>query len=344
MDISEGDILFEQFFEDIEVFGLVFVKLVQVLFICFDLVVLCYLLVLQCMQDDVGEVVVIEIEGVVVQELGVLVGVLFCCFDFILIVVGLLVQVYVVELFDGMLVVVKVQWFGIEVCVVLDMELLIVVVCFVEGYVDMVWWLGVCDWVVVFYEVLNEELDFVVEVENLEVLVEVFDLYFGLVVLLLYCGFCMWWVLMMDLICGSKVEVGVIDMECGEVFGSLLLCVYFDQVFVCGCVYVDLYLGNVLLDEDGYLVVIDVGMVIYLLCLLCFVLLWIMLYVIQGDGDMVVDLCEMMGWCLFEYDCQSYCCVVCNLVGCYVVWCVDGVFVEGILLFDFIVCGVQCGL
>ncbi|MGN6382267.1 MAG: ABC1 kinase family protein [Dyella sp.] len=344
MDTSEGDIPPEQFSEDIEALGPAFVKLAQALSTRPDLVAPRYLSALQRMQDGVGEVAAIEIEGVVAQELEAPVGALFRRFDPTPIAAGSLAQVHAAELPDGTPVAVKVQRPGIEARVASDMELLTAVARFAEGHADTARRLGVRDWVAASYEALNEELDFVAEAENLEALAEVFDPYPGLVVPLPHRGFCTRRVLTMDLIRGSKVEAGAIDTERGEALGGSLLRAYLDQVFARGRVHADPHPGNVLLDEDGHLAVIDAGMVTYLSRSSRLALLRIMLHAIQGDGDTVADLCETMGRRLPEYDRQSYRRAVRNLVGRYAARRADGAFAEGTLLLDLTARGAQCGL
>ncbi len=344
MDTSEGDIPPEQFSEDIEALGPAFVKLAQALSTRPDLVAPRYLSALQRMQDGVGEVAAIEIEGVVAQELGAPVGALFRRFDPTPIAAGSLAQVHAAELPDGTPVAVKVQRPGIENRVASDMELLTAVARFAEGHADTARRLGVRDWVAASYEALNEELDFVAEAENLEALAEVFDPYPGLVVPLPHRGFCTRRVLTMDLIRGSKVEAGAIDTERGEALGGSLLRAYLDQVFARGRVHADPHPGNVLLDEDRHLAVIDAGMVTYLSRSSRLALLRIMLHAIQGDGDTVADLCETMGRRLPEYDRQSYRRAVRNLVGRYAARRADGAFAEGTLLLDLTARGAQCGL
>lgn len=344
MDTSEGDIPPEQFSEDIEALGPAFVKLAQALSTRPDLVAPRYLSALQRMQDGVGEVAAIEIEGVVAQELGAPVGALFRRFDPTPIAAGSLAQVHAAELPDGTPVAVKVQRPGIEARVASDMELLTSVARFAEGHADTARRLGVRDWVAASYEALNEELDFVAEAENLEALAEVFDPYPGLVVPLPHRGFCTRRVLTMDLIRGSKVEAGAIDTERGEALGGSLLRAYLDQVFARGRVHADPHPGNVLLDEDHHLAVIDAGMVTYLSRSSRLALLRIMLHAIQGDGDTVADLCETMGRRLPEYDRQSYRRAVRNLVGRYAARRMDGAFAEGTLLLDLTARGAQCGL
>ena len=344
MDTGEGDIPPEQFSEDIEALGPAFVKLAQALSTRPDLVAPRYLSALQRMQDGVGEVAAIEIEGVVAQELGAPVGALFRRFDPTPIAAGSLAQVHAAELPDGTPVAVKVQRPGIEARVASDMELLTSVARFAEGHADTARRLGVRDWVAASYEALNEELDFVAEAENLEALAEVFDPYPGLVVPLPHRGFCTRRVLTMDLIRGSKVEAGAIDAERGEALGGSLLRAYLDQVFARGRVHADPHPGNVLLDEDHHLAVIDAGMVTYLSRSSRLALLRIMLHAIQGDGDTVADLCETMGRRLPEYDRQSYRRAVRNLVGRYAARRADGAFAEGTLLLDLTARGAQCGL
>lgn len=344
VDTSEGDIPPEQFSQDIEALGPAFVKLAQALSTRPDLVAPRYLSALQRMQDGVGEVAAIEIEGVVAQELGAPVGALFRRFDPTPIAAGSLAQVHAAELPDGTPVAVKVQRPGIEARVASDMELLTSVARFAEGHADTARRLGVRDWVAASYEALNEELDFVAEAENLEALAEVFDPYPGLVVPLPHRGFCTRRVLTMDLIRGSKVEAGAIDTERGEALGGSLLRAYLDQVFARGRVHADPHPGNVLLDEDHHLAVIDAGMVTYLSRSSRLALLRIMLHAIQGDGDTVADLCETMGRRLPEYDRQSYRRAVRNLVGRYAARRADGAFAEGTLLLDLTARGAQCGL
>ncbi|MGA0585524.1 ABC1 kinase family protein [Dyella sp. KRB-257] len=344
MDTGEGDIPPEQFSEDIEALGPAFVKLAQALSTRPDLVAPRYLSALQRMQDGVGEVAALEIEGVVAQELGAPVGALFLRFDPTPIAAGSLAQVHAAELPDGTPVAVKVQRPGIEARVASDMELLTAVARFAEGHADTARRLGVCDWVAASYEALNEELDFVAEAENLEALAEVFDPYPGLVVPLPHRSFCTRRVLTMDLIRGSKVEAGAIDAQRGEALGGSLLRAYLDQVFARGRVHADPHPGNVLLDEDGQLAVIDAGMVTYLSRSSRLALLRIMLHAIQGDGDTVACLCETMGRRLPEYDRQSYRRAVRNLVGRYAARRADGAFAEGTLLLDLTARGAQCGL
>ena len=335
----------EDFAKDIEALGPAFVKLAQALSTRPDLVAPPYLSALQRMQDAVGEVPSADIEAVVEQELGAPIHALFQRFDPHPLAAGSLAQVHAAELVDGSQVAVKVQRPAIESRVASDLELLSAVARFAESHTDTARRLGVRDWVTELCEALTEELDFVAEAENLDALGEVFDRYPDLLVPRPHRQLCTRRVLTMDLVRGSKVVAGAASLERGRVLGEQLLQAYLDQVFAAGRVHADPHPGNVLLDDDdGRLAVIDAGMVTYLSRSSRLALLRIMLHAINGDGDVVADLCETMGRRLPEYDRQGYRRAVKNLVGRYAAHRRDGAFAEGSLLLDLTARGAQCGL
>lgn len=77
-----------------------------------------------------------------------------------------------------------------------------------------------------------------------------------------------------------------------------------------GEIYVDLYLGNLWVMFDGWLVIFDLGMVVYMLLCLCEWLLKILFVVVDGRGEEVVDDLISISMWLEVFDEECYLCEI----------------------------------
>lgn len=118
---------------------------------------------------------------IVEQVFGVLVGEFFVSFDDKFLVVVLVVQIYLVCMYDGCDVVVKIICFGIYVQVQVDLLFLWCMMCVVQW----IWLLLKCYWL---FELVDElgvflcdEIDMCYEVQNMWCMVKVLDVLFGII-------------------------------------------------------------------------------------------------------------------------------------------------------------------
>lgn len=203
--LFEGNL--EQFVIDLEVLGFIFVKFGQMFFIWFDMVLVEFVIVLEWMQEKVVLILVECIYVIIEQELGVLVFKLFFLFDLVLLGCVLIVQVYCVVLYDGCEVVVKVQKLEVVVQFCLDLEVLCSFVLVVDYFIQVGCWVCFCDWFNEFVKILMQELDYQVEVENLQCFGQYLCLFKLLWVLQLIWDYCSYCVLMMELVQGVCVDM-----------------------------------------------------------------------------------------------------------------------------------------
>jgi ubiquinone biosynthesis protein len=173
-------------------------------------------------------------------------------------------QVHAARLSGGTDVVVKIQRPGIADVVERDLDILFRLARTLESRTHWARSLGLQELTRGFANALHEELDFTVDRDNLHVISASSGR--GVSVPIPYDPLCSRRVLAMERLPGSPLGdaeplLARLGAERRQAIASLLLDTVLDQVLVRGVFHVDLHPGNVLVDDDGTLGLLDLGSV-----------------------------------------------------------------------------------
>jgi ubiquinone biosynthesis protein len=254
----------EELAGDLERLGPTFIKLGQLLSTRTDLLPAAYTTALSRLQDDVEPMAMDDVERVFRDDLGMAPTDIFESFEREPLASASLGQVHRARLHSGREVVVKVQRPDVRKQVADDMEALGELAEFLDARTDVGRRVGFTDLVAQFARSLEEELDYRREAQNLRRLAGIVADYDRLVVPLPVDEATTRRVLTMDYLPGRKVTtispVGRTDVD-GRLLADQLFAAYLDQILVEGFFHADPHPGNVLLTDDGQLVLLDLGMV-----------------------------------------------------------------------------------
>lgn len=127
--------------------------------------------------------------------------------------------------------------------------------------------------------------------------------------------------LTMDRVIGTRIDIAAnlprLEMPFGKL-GADLLRAYLEQIFVHGLIHADPHPGNVLLTDDGWLALVDLGMVVRLPPRNRGTLLKLLLAAVDARGDEVADLAIASGECLEIFDESAWRRRCARLIGRYV--------------------------
>ncbi|WP_250038238.1 ABC1 kinase family protein [Paractinoplanes maris] len=248
--------------------GVTFVKIGQLLSTRRDLLPAEFADELTALQDKATPVPWPEIEAVLTAELGRPVDEVFREIDREPLAAASVAQVHPARLLDGTEVVVKVQRPGITRIVERDLDILLRLGDTLEGRTAWGRAFGVRGLATGFAEALREELDFTVERDNLQAMAAALagSPERGVRVPVAYPGMSSERVLVMDRLPGTPLGAAapVLARLAGErraEVASGLLDSMLDQILVHGLFHVDLHPGNLLLNDDGSLGMLDLGSV-----------------------------------------------------------------------------------
>ncbi|GAA0458988.1 ubiquinone biosynthesis protein UbiB [Paractinoplanes deccanensis] len=248
--------------------GVTFVKIGQLLSTRRDLLPAEFADELTALQDRATPVAWPEIDAVLTAELGHPAGEVFRDIDREPLAAASVAQVHAARLLDGTEVVVKVQRPGIARIVERDLDILLRLADMLE---DRTAWgraFGVRGLATGFAAALREELDFTVERDNLRAMAAALAASpgRGVRVPAPHPGLGSERVLVMDRLPGTPLGAAApllarLDDERRAEIASGLLDSMLDQILVHGLFHVDLHPGNLLLDDDGSLGMLDLGSV-----------------------------------------------------------------------------------
>ncbi len=248
----------------LESLGPTFIKLGQLLSTRPDLVPPDYLVELAKLQDQVPPVPAAEARALVAHELGRPVDTAFASFVEEPLASASIAQVHRATLRSGEQVVVKMQRPGIEEIIRVDLEILAEAAGLLDRRSP---WGALYDFsaaVAEFAEILQEELDFLHEGQNVDRFRHHFAEQPGIRFPKVYWEYTTRRVLVLEFIHGVKItqlerlgQLGLSRRRTAEALLQALL----KQIFVDGFFHGDPHPGNLLVDEAGRVVFLDLGMV-----------------------------------------------------------------------------------
>ncbi len=291
--------------DDLEAMGPTYIKLGQLLSTRVDLISPAYVDALSRLQDSVEPFAFEDVERIVSSELGVRLSTVFPTFDPTPLAAASLGQVHRATLRDGREVVVKVQRPDIREQIVEDMEVLREIAAVLDAHTDFGHRFAIADLLEEFRRSLIDELDYRREAENLVTIAGIVADQPRLVVPEPYPDFTTSRVLTMEYVSGRKVTdlgpLGRLDLD-GETLADDLFGAYIRQVLVEGVFHADPHPGNVLVTEDGRLVLLDIGMIARVTPAHREKLLKLLLALADARPDEVVRAARTMGEELPDYD------------------------------------------
>ncbi|MBA3799652.1 MAG: AarF/ABC1/UbiB kinase family protein [Geodermatophilaceae bacterium] len=247
--------------------GVTFVKLGQQLSTRRDLVPVEFVRELTSLQDRAAPIPWPDVEAVLRDELGP-VDEVFDHVDPEPLAAASVAQVHAARLIGGAEVVVKVQRPGVARVVEQDLDILFRLAATLESRTDWGRSLGLAGLASGFALALREELDFTTERDNLRAMAAALEASgrSGVRVPEPHAWLCTERVLVMQRMAGTPlgaaepVLAALGHAERARIAAALLDTV-FDQVLEHGVFHVDLHPGNVLVDDDGTLALLDLGSV-----------------------------------------------------------------------------------
>jgi predicted unusual protein kinase regulating ubiquinone biosynthesis (AarF/ABC1/UbiB family) len=248
----------------LEELGPCFIKLGQLLSTRPDLLPANYIRALSRLQNTVKPVPAEKVIGIVESELGSPISQLFQTFDCEPLATASMAQVHRAVLPDGTEVAVKVQRPGVRNQIEIDIEVLHEVARFAAKYTSFGARYGLLQIVRELEHSLNQELDFRVEAENTKLISRQIADFQLLKTPTVYDDYTSRRVLTLSFIRGQHLECVSREQLRALNSGAIakdLLSAYLKQAVIDGVFHCDPHPGNIFLTDDGYLALMDFGMV-----------------------------------------------------------------------------------
>lgn len=288
----------ESLAHDLERLGATFIKLGQLLSTRADLLPAAYLDALARLQDDVRPFPFDAVERTCRAELGMSVAEAFAEFDPVPVAAASLGQVHRARLHDGREVAVKVLRPGIREQVRTDLDALVRLARFGERHSTAVYRYDLLGVIEEFQRVLVRELDYRMEMVQLQRLAQNVRGFPAIVVPAPVPERTTARILTMEWIEGRKVtELSLEERRAigGEALAQELFRAYMKQVLVDGFFHADPHPGNVLVTGDGRVALLDVGMVAVVPDTFRDRLRRLLVGLANGKGDEVADVSVEVG-------------------------------------------------
>ena len=310
----------EELAKDLERLGPTFVKVGQLLSTRADLLPVAYLEALARLQDKVEPFPFVEVERIVTEELGVRISKAFADFEATPLAAASLGQVHRATLRDGRPVAVKVQRPGIREQIVEDLEAFAEIAQLLDKHSESARLYQFEKMVDEFRKTLLRELDYRQEAQNLVTLRENLQEFQRIVVPAPIQDFTTTRVLTMDYVFGQKIT-SLSPLSRMEIDGTALADelhkAYLKQILIDGFFHADPHPGNVFLNDDGKLALLDLGMIGRISPTMQENLLKLLLAISEGHGDEAADRAAEIGEKLDTYDEVEFRRHVSELVGVY---------------------------
>lgn len=254
----------EQLADDLERLGPTFIKLGQLLAGRPDILPPDYQRALARLQDKVAPFPPEEVEAILFNELGVRMSKAFDSFDLEPIAAASLGQVHQATLRDGRHVVVKVQRPGVRQIIAQDCEVLADIAAMLDKHTDAGRRYRFTELVTQFRQTLRDELNYEQEAANLTRVGDNLRDFKRIHVPRTIPDYCSPVVLTMEHVTGKKITalspLARIDLD-GDVLADELLRAYLQQVLVDGLFHADPHPGNIFINDENEVVLLDLGMV-----------------------------------------------------------------------------------
>lgn len=290
---------------DLEKLGPTFVKLGQVLSSRPDLLPPAYLEALARLQDHVQPFPFADVQRIVEEELGARLSKAFSSFEETPLAAASLGQVHRAALRDGRLVAVKVQRPDIDKIVATDLEAVEEIAQFLTNRTGAARHYDLMGMVEEFRRALEAEMDYLQEANNLRLLGKNLAEFQVIVVPQPIEGYTSKRVLTMDYVSGTKVTkispVAALDLE-RDVLADLLVRAYLKQIVIDGVFHADPHPGNVFVTDDGFLALIDLGMIGRISPQMQDRLLKLLLAISEGRGEEAAEVAVTLGEKLPEFN------------------------------------------
>jgi predicted unusual protein kinase regulating ubiquinone biosynthesis (AarF/ABC1/UbiB family) len=294
---------------DLEQMGPTYVKLGQLLSTRSDLLPAPYIASLSRLQDDIEPFPFAEVEEIISTELGVRLSKAFQWFDEEPIAAASLGQVHRARLRNGRMVAVKVQRPGIREQIATDMEALQEIAEFLDSHTDAGRRFAFKGMLDEFRRSLMRELDYQKEADHLRTIGENLRDFERIIIPQPIDDYTTARVLTMDYVLGRKItDLGPLArMEIdGEELAETLFRAYLKQILVDGVFHADPHPGNVFITEDGYIALIDLGMIGRIAPVMQEQLLKLILAISEGKGEEAADIAIKLGQPLDRFDEKSF--------------------------------------
>ncbi len=240
--------------------GPTFTKLGQILSMRHDLFSPEYIRALETLQDNAPVLAFDQIREVIERGLGQTLEILYATFDQSPLATASIAQTHRATTHDGAQVVVKVQRPGISSVVRGDLDLLYLLAKSLEATIDEAQLLSASDIIVEFERGLLQELNFHGELSNLLAARHALDPERNVRVPKPYPELSCHTVLTMEFFAGKPLRVLEPGSEMAKHAVEEIVHAAFKQVMLDGFFHGDPHAGNILVNDDGELCMIDLGL------------------------------------------------------------------------------------
>ena len=326
--------------DDLEKLGPTYIKIGQILSTQLDILPPEYMEAMARLQDDVEPLPFPEILPIIEHGIGAPIMSVFSYIDTNPIGAASLGQVHRGTLLDGRDVAIKVQRPGAEEQIAKDFEGLRHVAHSLDGMTEQRYNLEAM--IEHTRKILESELDYTHEASNLLRMRSLTEDEESIIVPAPVRSLCSQKVLVMDFLEGEKVDSlspRRLDEIDGPGLAKMMFRKYLDHILVEGFYHADPHPGNVLIDEQGRILLLDLGMVGRLSPQFRERLTQLVLAIVDGRGDDAAEVAIAIGQPQDGYDRDAFTREISNLVLESYSRNIDGLNIGGVVLKIADVCG-----
>lgn len=283
----------QELVEDLKKMGPTYVKLGQLLSTRPDLLPATFIEALTKLQDDVEPFAYEEVEEIFREEIGQRISKAFKFFDPKPLASASIGQVHKAVLHSGKKVAVKIQRPAIRRNIVDDLEVLVDLSKKAELYNEKARKYSVRDLVEELQYILLLELDYQREAQSLNTLKSNLKEFKKLYIPAPILDYCSSKVLTMEFVDGQKVtnvsSLALMDLPVNDLVEDLIKG-YLKQIIIDGFAHADPHPGNININQEGQLALMDLGMVAKFSNSIQEFILKLMIALGNYDGDYVADI------------------------------------------------------